>query len=127
MSTITNWNPEQTRVSMRNATDAFVDAVEPHFNTAAKAVIVGGVIMVVNACGEVVKTGITNTFSVASPVVNAIIDGNIVPIAIDSIKTCSSGVVDSCTKQSTPFLKQTFHKTTDSTVNLYSRSISLFK
>ena len=35
-----SWDPEPVKASMKNATDAFIDAIEPHATTLAKSAAV---------------------------------------------------------------------------------------
>ena len=120
-----SWDPEPVRASMKNATDAFVDSVNPCATAFIKTMAVESTGLGVDAAGTLIKAKVTSTLPVAAPIVNVAIDTTTVPVAA-FIAERSTVVIDSTRENVASTVKGVMHRSVDGGVDLCTRTVSFF-
>lgn len=125
--------PQKTRsineifkTDIREKTNAFVDAIEPHVATTLKAISTFAVGEGVNAIGEASKTSIGASYPILSPCVNIAVDTS-TDLVVECIDPIVSPIVDYSVEKSSGVAKEAIGKSIDTTVDTSAYSFSLFE
>lgn len=120
------WDSEPTKRQLREATDNFVDSMNPHAKALSKALSGVAVATSVNHASEGVKESVNSSLPNYAPIINTVVDITVVP-ATAFLANKASASVDGCVDRTAPVVKEKLNQTTDCSVDFYGRSVSIFK
>jgi len=120
-TTLSPW--EVAGNNARQTADTFIDDVQPHVVTMAKATAAFTVTTLVTAGGEALKAGTTAYFPVIAPAAHLAIDSATAPTIAFSVQTIEPGI-EPCVEKSCGVAKESVHASIDKGIDLSSRHFS---